>query len=109
MVERFFISRPHGLYWFRQVCFKVRTFHHVSGSQTKGLIIRKCVPSLDKVSHQRVDHIPEKLVLIKLVFDSDPEFFHFCFNHTRKLTSLYQKFNIMAIHKIFWDSLFPEN
>ena len=44
-----------------------------------------------------LDHFPEKLVFTELVFDPDLETLYVCFNHPRKLTYLYQKFNFIAI------------
>jgi len=41
------------------------------------------------------------LVFTKFVFDPDLEFFCVCFNHPRKLTYLYQKFDIIAISTWF--------
>jgi len=49
---------------------------------------------------QILDHVPEKLVFAKSVFDIDVEFFYVCFNHPPwKLTYLYQKFNFIAISR----------
>ncbi len=36
---------------------------------------------LDQVFLQPLDHVPEKLVFTKLVFDPDLGFFYVCFDH----------------------------
>ena len=56
---------------------------------------------LNQVFLQPLDHFPKKLVFTKLAFDPDIEFFCVCFNHPRKLTSLYQKFDFIAIFRWF--------
>ncbi|MDP3017076.1 MAG: hypothetical protein Q8N70_08425, partial [Deltaproteobacteria bacterium] len=65
--------------------------------------------SLDRIFFQILNHFPERLVFTELVFDPDLETLYVCFNHLRKLTYLYQKLEIIAIHKILWRSSLIKN
>ena len=51
--------------------------HPLKGNRNKVF----CLAFLDRVLLQPLDHVPEKLVFTKFVFDPDLEFFHVCLNH----------------------------